>query len=86
MNRHIRHVFTAYLLSLLAIAFFLPWQGEPLEGWADLPLVVYAPLWQPPRTYGYLFHLDLGRLVPVLVSLSAVMAAAAISLWGREDK
>ncbi len=83
MNPYIRRVFTAYLAALVLLSFFIPWYGAPVEPWADLPVFLHAPLWHPPRTVGYVFAIDFGRLFLVVLSLSAVMAAAVVSLWGK---
>lgn len=80
MNRHLRQVFLAYLLSLLTALVYVPWYGHPQEPWAYTPCIRYAPLWYPPQTIGYSFSFDTGRLFLEIVSLSVVLVSAALAL------
>jgi hypothetical protein len=86
MNRYIRRVLATYILALLILCAFLPWYGLPVDSWAGFPVFLQAPLWHPPSTFGYIFYLDIVRLALAILSLSAVMVAAMISLWGTEEK
>lgn len=85
MNRYLRRVFLAYLLALLVALVFVPWYGIPQEPWAVAPCIRYSPLWLPPKTIGYHFSFDIGRLFLEIASLSVVMASAALALRKGEQ-
>lgn len=86
MNRYLRQVVLAYLLALLVAFVYVPWYGRPQEPWAVAPCIRYSPIWHPPRTIGYRFSFDTGRLFLEIVSLSVVMTSAVLSLWGEEGE
>jgi hypothetical protein len=83
MNKYVGRIFLAYSLALLAACTYVPWLGR---SWSPdlLPVRAYGFIWLPPQVPGYFFFFDACRLLMEIFSLTAVLAAGAFSVWGRE--
>ena len=84
MNRHLLHVLLIYVIALLVVLVYVPWYGQSLGGVEETPWLEYRFIWSPPRASGYRIGIDFGRMFLEAVSLSVVMLAGAIWLWGEE--
>ncbi len=83
MNRYFLRVFTAYSFAVLVAMAYVPWFGFPQES-QGIALFEYAFLWNPPILEGYRFYILVPHLLLEILSLTLVLIAAAVSLWGRE--